>query len=89
MPAAFFAASCTAETETVGLLPDGTARIALRASNCGEADANAFQPGLFAFELSTIPLNFTPLKGRSYTVTVDMNAPSGDKLSHTLTLNAT
>lgn len=35
----------------------------------------------------SIPLKFTPAKGKSYTVTVDMNAPSGDNLSHTLTLN--
>jgi len=37
----------------------------------------------------TLPLKFTPAKGKSYVVTVDMNAPSGDTLSHTLTLNAT
>ena len=37
----------------------------------------------------SIPLKFVPAKGRSYSITVDMNAPSGDKLSHTLTLNAT
>jgi len=36
----------------------------------------------------SIPLKFKPVKGKSYTVSVDMNAPSGDKLSHTLTLNA-
>jgi len=35
-----------------------------------------------------LPLNFTPAKGKSYTVTVDMNDKNGDKLSHTLTLNA-
>jgi len=35
----------------------------------------------------TIPLKFTPAKGKSYTVTVDMNAASGGTLSHTLTLN--
>jgi hypothetical protein len=36
-----------------------------------------------------LALKFTPAKGKSYSVSVDMNAPSGDKLSHTLTLNAT
>ena len=38
---------------------------------------------------SDLALKFTPAKGKSYTVTVDMNAPSGGTLSHTLTLNAT
>ena len=37
----------------------------------------------------SLALKFTPAKGKSYSVTVDMNAPSGDTLSHTLTLNAT
>jgi len=38
----------------------------------------------------TVPLTkFTPAKGKSYTVTVDMNDKNGDTLSHTLTLNAT
>ena len=37
----------------------------------------------------SIPLKFTPAKGKSYSVTVDMNAASGGTLSHTLTLNAT
>ncbi len=36
----------------------------------------------------SIPLNFIPARGQSYSVTVDMNAPSGGNLSHTLTLNA-
>ncbi len=37
----------------------------------------------------SIPLNFIPAKGKSYSVTVDMNAASGGSLTHTLTLNAT
>ncbi len=36
----------------------------------------------------SMALKFTPVKGTSYTVSVDMNAASGGNLSHTLTLNA-